>query len=282
MTPLQGLALVALASTTPLAPARPDAPVEPTAPAPLLQDGEQEEGFDHSHALWDGILREHVAGDRFNYRALKEDREDLDAYIDQLEAVTREEYDDWTRNQKYAFWINVYNAHVIQLIVDNYPVESIKDLGSVFTQVWDIDYIELRAFHPEGRDRALTLNEVEHEILRPTFQDARVHAAVNCASIGCPPLFGRAFVAENLDRQLNIVIRFFLRDRRRNRFDRENNTVYLSSIFDWFAEDFERDEGSVKNYVIEYAPEGDYSWVRNARIRHLDYDWDLNEPARRR
>ena len=237
-----------------------------------------ERRFDHSHARWDAILRAHVVRDRFDYRALRANRGELDAYIAELEAVTPQELEGWSREQRYAFWINVYNAHVIKLIVDEYPVDSIRDIGSLFSPVWGKRFIRMRAFHPEGDNENLCLDDVEHEILRPTFQDARIHAAVNCASIGCPPLFGRAFVADELDSQLDVVMRFFLRDRRRNRFDRGNNTLYLSSIFDWFEEDFERDEGSVKNYVIEYAPDGDYAWVRNARIRHLDYDWSLNEP----
>jgi len=281
MTQLNGIALAALiAAPFALAPEQ-QAPERATALLLAQDDDDEEEGFDHAHTIWDGVLRAHVRGDRFDYRALKEDRAALDQYIGILEGVTKAEYDEWNRAQRYAFWINVYNANVVKLIVDEYPVDSIKDIGSLLSPVWGKEFIRMRAFHPGGRDDDLSLDDVEHEILRPTFEDARVHAAVNCASIGCPPIFGRAFVGEEeqLERQLDIVIRFFLRDRRRNRFDEANNRVYISEIFSWFEDDFVRDEGSVKEYLIEYAPEGDYSWVRDARISHRDYSWALNEPT---
>ena len=230
------------------------------------QDGEPK--FDHSHALWTEVLQEHVHDDRFDYRALKKERGKLDRYLKSLHAVSPADMRGWTRDQKYAFWINVYNAHAIQLIVDHYPVDSIKDIGGVFSSVWNKEFIPMKAHHPEDDDDELSLDDVEHQILRPRYKDARVHAAVNCASVGCPPLRDEAFVAEKLDEQLDEQMRAFVADTRRNGFNRSKNTIYISEIFDWFEEDFERDAKSVVRYVLRYAPEGgSYQWILDAKVK---------------
>lgn len=246
----------------------------PQATAPLVED------FDHTHARWTAVLEERVVGDRFDYAGLREDRGPLDAYITDLRVVSPAQLASWTREQRYAFWINAYNAHVIQLVMDNYPLDSIKDLGGLFSPVWKKRYIQLERLHPEGKDRALSLNDVEHEILRPRFRDARVHAAINCASIGCPPLRNEAFVADRLDAQLDDQVRKWLADPARNQYDRGSRTLRVSEIFDWFEEDFERDAGSVAKWIARYAPEAEVEWLRaqgKLRIQYLDYSWKLNE-----
>ena len=236
--------------------------------------------FDHSHADWALVLKAHAKDDGFDYRALKGDRSKLDAYLKSLEAVTAEELGGWTREQQYAFWINAYNAYTVQRVVDNYPIDSIKSIGSLFTTVWDQKFIPMKGLHPEGKDEKLTLNDIEHKILRPKFQDARVHAAVNCASKGCPPLATEAFTAEKLDAQLDRQVAAWLADPARNKYDQSKKKIEVSQIFDWFKDDFVRDAGSVQAWIAKYAPEKEREWIASAKdlkIAHLDYSWSLND-----
>ena len=270
---MQTLTLVLLTALSCSAPARstPDAPTEASRrPA---------EAFDHRHEAWTAILKTHVRGDRFDYAALKKDRAALDRYLRSLEAVTREQHDAWTREQRYAYWIDVYNAYTVSLVAEKHPVDSIKDIGSLFTEVWDLELVPLKHLFPEAKGAKLTLNDVEHRILRPGFRDARVHAAVNCASIGCPPLRAEAFVAEKLDAQLDEQVRLWLADPARTRYDRAKGRVEVSKIFDWFEEDFVRDAGSVQAWVAKYAPPAEADWIRSAKklaIAYRDYSWKLN------
>lgn len=262
------IALFALALATL---ARAWAPQAPAKPA-----------FDQGHALWSEVLAEHVKGDRFDYGALKKDRARLDRYLASLGAVTPQELAAWTREQQFAFWINVYNAHCIALVVSEYPVDSIKDIGGWFTPVWKKRFIDLPAHHPSGKPGKLSLDDVEHAILRPRFKDARVHAAVNCASLGCPPLRPEAFVAERLDAQLDEQCRTWLADGTRNRFDAAKRRAEVSAIFDWFKEDFVRDGGSVAGWLAKHAPAEHREWLAKGEVelRFLDYSWKLNAPAK--
>ena len=235
--------------------------------------------FDHSHAAWTALLKQHVRGDRFDYAALARDRAPLERYLRALEAVTPAEHEAWTREQRYAFWIDVYNAYTVALVVDRHPIASIKDVSTLFSQVWDQELVPLKPLFPAAKGARLTLNDVEHRILRPVFADARVHAAVNCASEGCPPLRAEAFVAERLDAQLDEQVRAWLADPARNRYDRAEQRVEISKIFDWFTEDFVRDAGSVQAWIAKYAPPAEREWIARAKklaIGYRDYSWKLN------
>ncbi len=238
--------------------------------------------FDHEHKLWNDVLTAHVKGDRFDYAALKKDRVKLDAYLVQLRAATPKQVESWTREQRYAFWINAYNAHCIALVLTEYPVESIKDIGGWFSSVWKKAFIDMPAFHPSGKPKKLSLDDIEHGILRPTFKDARVHAAVNCASLGCPVLRPEAFVAGKLEVQLDDSARKWLADTARNRFERESSRAQISEIFRWFKEDFDR-EGGVQAWIAKFAPAEHAEWLKAApkpRIEYVDYSWRLNDVAR--
>jgi len=240
--------------------------------------------FDHDHAKWTEVLASNVDGDRFDYRAVRKDPAKLAAYVAELEAVTAEQLAEWSEKQRFAFWINAYNAYTIQLVTEKYPVKSIKDIGGLLSSVWDRHFIPLNALHPEGKSKKLSLNDIEHEILRPRFKDARVHAAINCASQGCPPLPSAAFTAKKLDEQLDAQVRAWLADGKRNNFDEAKKTLHLSKIFDWFKDDFVRDEKSVRAFVERYAPEEVRAWLSKAdkvTIKHLDYSWKLNDVAKK-
>ncbi len=255
---------------------------EPTANENIAQTDSRPtsrptEAFDQDHTQWTAILKKHVHKDRFDYAAVKKDQTTLNEYLGTLHAVTKAELESWNPKQRMAFWINTYNAHVVKLVSDNYPVDSIRDLGTLLNKVWDKRFIEMKALHPSGKDKNLSLDDVEHKILRPRFLDARVHAAVNCASDSCPPLRGEAFTAKKLDEQLDEQVRSWIADESRNRFDLAAGKIEISEIFKWFKEDFVRDAGSVDKYLARYASADKQALIKSAKLSYLDYDWNLND-----
>ena len=251
------------------------APAQETAPPPPA--------FDHEHSGWSAVLKAHLVGDDFDYAALKKERAPLDSYLRALEAVEPEAFAAWKRDERYAFWINAYNAYTIRAVVDAYPVKSITDIGSKEETVWDRRVIPLGRLWKKGKGAKLSLNQIEHELLRPEFQDARVHAAVNCASEGCPPLMERAFRAATLDEDLDARTRAWLADPKRNRFEPGRKRVHLSRIFEWFREDFTRGEQTLGQWLAKYAPEAQRAFLESGEfeVRYLEYDWALNDAPRR-
>jgi hypothetical protein len=236
-------------------------------------------GFDQEHKSWSAILGRHVREDTFDYKALKKDRAQLDAYLSTLESVKADDFALWNKSRRFAFWINAYNAYTVKRVIDGYPVASIKDLGDEKVSVWDREFVPLGALAPDLKQTQLTLNDIENKILRPVFKDARVHAAINCASEGCPPIQAAAFVGDRLDAQLDTAVRNWLADKKRNRFDSSKNTVEVSQVFDWFKDDFIRDAKSVQGWIAKYAP-AEETWVADARkleVKFLEYSWKLNE-----
>ncbi len=221
-----------------------------------------------SHALWDTLLKKHVSHDGLvHYQNFLRDSTALNDYLRLLESAHPNDK-DWTRAEQMAYWINAYNAYTVQLILRHYPVKSIKDIRSgiaFVNSVWDIKFIRIQGY-------TYDLNNIEHNILRPVFQDARVHAAINCASYSCPPLRNEAYVADRLDAQLDDAMRRFVNDTLRNRISPQGAQV--SKIFSWFSGDFVRDAGSVRAYLNRYAQT---PLEPDAPISYLEYDWALNE-----
>ncbi len=220
-----------------------------------------------SHQLWDALLKKHVRADGLvNYKGFVKDSARLNQYLDLLASAHPQA--SWPRAEQMAYWINAYNAFTVKLIVDYYPVQSIKDIkkGIPFVNtVWDIKFINIQG-------KTYDLNNLEHGILRPQFKDARIHAAINCASISCPRLHNEAFTAAKLEQQLETVTRSFINDPVRNRVSPD--MAELSAIFNWFSGDFKRDAGSVRDFVNKYARS---KMRETAKITYLDYDWSLNE-----
>lgn len=278
--------LVALISAS-VACARPGAGDSPSAPAIERQvnaaPAQAASTFDQTHAAWTTILAAHVRGTNFDYGALAKDKAALTAYTQSLRAVTAEELASFTKDERYAFWINAYNAFTIQLIVDNYPLKSIRKLDSGLfgsSSIFDSEFIPLNALHPDAKDEQLSLNDIEHEILRKRFKDARVHAAVNCASASCPPLLNEAFTGAKLQKQLDAQMIAFVNDTVRNQFipkPGRQGEVRLSKIFDWFKSDFQRDANSVRAYLLRYSSDEHGALFEKALLRHTKYDWDLND-----
>lgn len=175
-----------------------------------------------------------------------------------------------TRNQQLAFWINAYNVLAVKMVVDHYPVKSIKDAGGFLTSVWKKEVGKVG-----GKTR--TLDEIEHRILRK-MGDPRIHAAIVCASVSCPDLRQEAYSAENLDSQLDDQLRAFLANQKKGfRVDGGRKGVYLSSIFKWFKEDFDA-KGGVETFLASYVPkDGQALLLANPRISYMDYNWGLNK-----
>lgn len=235
-------------------------------------------GFDHNHRLFETVLKASVVpiGPKslVRYGVIKENPQALNRYIEQIEAVSLSQYQQWSKDEKLAFLINAYNALTIELILTKFPdLSSIKDLGGFFSGPWKIKFFSLF-----GENRHL--DHIEHSILRKQFTEPRIHFALVCASIGCPALRNEAYVSEKLDTQLNEAMRSFLRDGDRNRVHLKQQTLEISSIFKWFKEDFTQTEGSIEAFIAPWIT--DDSAIRQQirdrqfKIKYLDYDWSLN------
>jgi len=222
-----------------------------------------------SHEIWDALVQQHVNADDglVDYKGFIQDSTRLNEY---LELLSNHHPNDkhWNRDERLAYWINAYNAFTVKLIVDHYPVESIKDIknGIPFVNtVWDIKFIEI-----EGEE--YDLNNIEHGIIRPRFEEPRIHFAVNCASISCPKLRNRAYTADKLDAQLTQQARDFLSDESKNQLS--SNQVKLSKIFTWYGGDFKKDGQTIIDYINQYAST---EVNKGAEIEYMDYNWALNE-----
>lgn len=210
------------------------------------------------HDAWNRLLGKHVsAAGKVNYKGFKADQQALDAYLQQLAA--NPPAGTWPRADQMAYWINAYNAFTIDLIVDNYPVSSILKLDGGKT--WDVKRIVLGG-------KKYSLNQIENEILRPEFKDARIHFALNCAARSCPPLYNKAFTAKNLERALEQRTRQFVNDARFNAISAGKASV--SKIFEWYAADF----GDLKTFLNKYA---NVKLNTGAQIGFQEYIWELNE-----
>jgi hypothetical protein len=217
------------------------------------------------HSLFDELLNAHVKDGRVDYEGFKQEEQKLDQYLEVLNNTNPE---NLSRDEQFALYANVYNAYTIKLILENYPVDSIKDIGGLFKSPWKIEFVKLggETYH---------LDNIEHDILRPQFQDPRVHFAVNCAAKDCPPLFPEAFQADILNEQLERNTRTFLNNPEKTYL--KGDELWVTRIFKWFGEDFNKDPLS---FVLKYA-EGDFKKELEARkdqikVKYLDYDWSLN------
>ncbi len=221
-----------------------------------------------SHEAWTKLLRAHVKDDGMvDYQGFKKDVEPLNAYLETLSK--NPPTSNWSAQTKMAYWINVYNAFTVKLIVDNYPVESIRDLHPKpyipgIRTVWHNKFFKIGG-------QEMSLDEVEHSILRKQFDEPRIHFAINCASYSCPPLRREAYVADRLDAQLTEQAKRFLADRRYNEITR--TSVEASSIFNWFNKDFTKDRSLVE-YLNQYAP---VQIQPDAKVKYKKYDWRLND-----
>ena len=207
------------------------------------------------HSQFDNILKRFVSGNGVvDYSGLKNAEADLDRYLDYLRSNP---VASLSRDESLAFWINTYNAFTLKLIVSNYPVTSIIDLEG--GKPWDKKWINIG-------DRTYSLNHIENKIIRPKFNDARIHFAVNCAAKSCPPLANTAFTASNLESLLDRRTRTFINDPKFTQVSAKG--ISVSKIFEWYAEDF----GTLRDYIAKYYEGG----LPKANIVFMEYDWTLN------
>ncbi len=237
------------------------------------------------HAEWNEFLKEHVKDGRVAYRAIKENPASLSHYLDSIAATSRETLETASPHQRLAFWINAYNAYTIELVVDHYPIANIWDISPFWKRAFGGPFADAfiplgHLFPGEPRDAKLTLNDIEHEILRKHFNEPRIHFAVVCASTSCPELAAHAYAAEKLGSQLDQAVRGFLADETKNRYNRERHRLELSSILKWFREDFEKD-GTLDSYVAALLPAADAQALAAheaaAEMQFNRYDWSLND-----
>jgi len=247
---------------------------------------------DHQHKAWTALLAKHVVlveggkASQLRYAGMAEDRAALKAYLDMLARPTEQDFRSWDKPAQVAFLINAYNANMVELILTRYPkIQSVWDFGKVFNNPFKQRFIKLL-----GRD--VSLDMIEHDTLRAkgSYDEPRIHFAVNCASIGCPMLREEAYTGARLEAQLEEQTRRFLSDRSRNRYDPAAHELNVSEIFRWYREDWESGYRGIKSreqffatyaaQLAESAPQQLRIREQKAAIRHLEYDWRLNDSRR--
>ncbi len=211
------------------------------------------------HSLWDDLLKKHVSDEGWvDYQGFAEDRVKLTSYLQLL--ASNPPTEEWSVSELLAYYINIYNAYTVDLIVENYPVNSIKDINGPWT----------RGFVEIG-DKKLSLGGIENGILRK-MNEPRIHFAINCASISCPKLLNEAYFANKIEAQLDRVTRDFIHSEKN---DLSPDMPRLSSIFDWYRKDYLVDgEVDVIGYINKYL---EVPINANAELNYLEYDWNLNE-----
>jgi tetratricopeptide (TPR) repeat protein len=218
--------------------------------------------FDHH--LYAEVLKACLKDGNVDYRELKKNSSGLTAYLKKAAELNAQPFISMSEEERMAFYLNIYNAITLKMIIENYPVKSIKDIPGVWDKI---------KFNAAGRN--LTLNQIEHQILRKEFKEPRIHFVLVCASKGCPELASEPFSGKVLDEQLDREARKFVNDKTKVRLDRDNKTLYISLIFKWFNEDF----GDSIKFISKYLSEDDAEFIKKAKpkIKYLNYDWSLNE-----
>lgn len=210
-----------------------------------------------THQSFTTLLQKYVSNDgKVNYKGLKNDKAALETYITSLAKQIPD--NTWGKNAAFAYWINAYNAFTLKLIVDNYPVKSITNLGG--GKPWDVKNIELAG-------KKYSLNNIENDIIRPNYKDARLHFAVNCAAVSCPPLFNKAFTENNINDLLDTRTKDFINSSANSI---TASKIKISKIFDWYKADF----GDVTAFINKYS---NIKVNTNAGIKYNEYNWELNE-----
>lgn len=251
-------------------------------------------GQDFNHSVWDRVLKQYVTEDgRVDYAALRANRTEFDAYIAQIAARSPESHPQEfiarkagdgkpypAREAQLAYWINAYNALTIRGVIDNWPTESVRDLGFLFGFFRRSDYTV--------GGMKVSLNYIEHDVIRKQFNEARIHFALVCASLGCPKLRREAYVPERLEQQLEDSARYFINEPRNLVVDAARRRVTISKIFDWYGSDFEKyvrakglsKSGSlILDYMLLYANEANRAAilaVKSPKIGYADYSWEIN------
>lgn len=244
----------------------------------LFTFASQSFAFDHTHKIFNELLERNCIHHEFStqvrYENIKNNEvKNLDRYLKELSQVTKDEYNTFNRDQRLSFLINAYNAFTLKLIVDNYPLKSIKEIGGLFSSPWKKKFIFLLG-------EKIDLDTIEHLLIRKAFNEPRIHFVLVCAAKGCPPLNPVALTAENLEFYLTKSTRNFLKDAQKNYYNYKRKRLTLSPIFDWYKEDFEKDGVDLVDWLIPFLE--DLKLVEalkreDIEIRYSVYDWSLND-----
>jgi len=231
------------------------------------------------YSEFDTLLQKYVEGNSIKYIQLIEEKEKLLLFAEKLSEVSPKSHPLYfkSEDEQLAYWINAYNAFILKIIVENYPVESIKDINFIGFTVW------LNKNLIGGEE--ISFKSLEDDIIRDEFKDPRIHFAINCASFSCPPLKNRAYLPEILDEQLDESTRSFINDKNNFSVDRDKNILYLSSIFDWYDDDFfdwlrknkHIKEPHLLDYIkLYYNGQFEEEWY-SLDVEFYDYNWQLND-----
>lgn len=227
---------------------------------------EEEERRTITHENWTKLVEQHVTlSGKVNYKGFIKDKIALDDYLDTLS--NHPPGKNWNEAEQLSYWINAYNAFTVKLIIDHYPLKSIKDIAGNLPMInspWDMKFFKIG-----GVD--FDLNTIEHEILRKKFEEPRIHFAINCASFSCPKLRNEAFEANKLEEQLEDQTNYFINNKSKNKVSKEKTE--LSQIFSWFESDFKK-EMPVKSFLKKYH-KGNFN--ENNKVDYLEYNWSLNQ-----
>jgi hypothetical protein len=225
--------------------------------------------FPVDHMILTELLQKHVNSNGLvDYRSMQNDSAELRRYLEELSNNPPND-ENWSREEKLAYWINAYNAFTLDLILQHYPVSSIKDIGAslqvpFINSPWDMAFVRID-------DEFITLNNIEHNILRKTFDEPRIHFAINCASISCPNLRRYAYTSDSIEFQLSQQAIDFINDPSKNILGAE--VIRLSKIFQWFGSDFTKDQ-TKQEFINNWSKQPINS---DADIDYMDYDWSLND-----
>lgn len=229
----------------------------------------QVKGEPITHELFDSLLSKYVSeGGKVNYQGFQKDSTIFLKYLNLL-SNNPPNVERWNKEERMAYWLNAYNAFTIQLVLKNYPLKSIKDIGSAIqipfiNTPWDIKFIKIG-------NETFDLNNIEHSILRKVFNEPRIHLAIVCASFSCPNLRNEAYTPEKLEVQLSEQARKFINDPSKNILEKEQ--VEISKIFSWFKSDFTKNRTLI-DFLNKFSEE---KIAPKAKVSHMDYDWSLNE-----
>jgi hypothetical protein len=223
--------------------------------------------LDQSNGQYSKVLNAYVTDGLVDYSGLKSDPKDLNQYLEQTSLVTKEAFERWSKNEQLAFLINLYNAQTLNLVANNYPVKSIKDIAGNSGGPWEKPIVTLFG-------EKITLNSLENEVIRKNYPEPRIHFALVCAALGCPVLINKPYQSATLDKQLDQQTKVFLMDSDKNSIDTKKRVLRLSPIFDWFKEYFILQSGSVIEFVNPYF---DNQATGEFKIEYTNYDWTLND-----
>lgn len=218
--------------------------------------------WDHQYKKYDTFLHTYVKDGLVNYGKIIEHADELEVVQSEFELLGQQEWDTFTLDEQLVFWINTYNFYTVKLIVDNYPLASIKDLS----RPWKQKFFTLLGEH-------MSLNTIEHTIIRKKYKEPRIHFALVCAAVSCPILQDWAYTADNLQSKLDDVGRIFLNDISRNNIRVRDGSIYISKIFKWYGDDFTKDSLTYRDEISRIT---DVVYDKELKIRFMDYNWSLN------